>query len=234
MHEVPPIATYVFLSIVLLLIVQAFRWQRALGIASWFIVGVCSWLAITATLATMGFFEDFSSFPPRVALAVMPPFLAVLFIAWRTPTTLHTAPMRLFVTFQVFRVLMEMVLYSLYYAAVLPQQMTWDGRNFDVLVGITAPIVSILCLRSGKEMRGVVITWNVVSICLLVNIMIVGLLSAPTPFRVFTEGPANRVVALWPWIWLPSFVVPMALAGHILSLRQLLHRRSTIVHTPVK
>lgn len=227
MHAVPPITTIVFLSIVLVLIVQAYRWQRALGVSNWFVAGLACWLAFTAILALTGFFQDFTSFPPRVALAVMPPFLAVVFIAWRTPTSLFAGPMRLFVSFQVFRILMEMVLYALYYAAVLPEQMTWDGRNFDVLVGITAPIVSLICLRSGKEMRGVMIGWNIVSICLLVNIMIVGLLSAPTPFRVFTEGPANSVVALWPWIWLPSFVVPMALAGHVLSLRQLFHRPSS-------
>jgi hypothetical protein len=30
----------------------------------------------------------------------------------------------------------------------------------------------------------------------------------------------------WPFVWLPTFLVPVALFGHILSLRQLLVARS--------
>lgn len=226
MHPVPPIASFIFLAIVGILVVQVFRWQRALHGSVAIPLAVLGWLAVTAVLALNGFFEDFSTIPPRVAFAVAPPFLAVIFAAWKAPNELLAAPPRIFVTYQGFRVLMEVVLFMLYYVGVLPQQMTWEGRNFDVVVGITAPIVAWFCLRSGRTMRGPMIAWNMVSMILLANIMIVGLLSAPTPFRMFTEGPANRVVALWPWIWLPSFVVPMALAGHLFSLRQLLQMRT--------
>lgn len=227
MHPVPPIASFIFLGIVGVLVVQLFRWQRALRGSIAIPLAILGWLALTAALALNGFFEDFSSIPPRVVFAVAPPFFVVIIATWKAPRALHAAPPRLFVTYQGFRVFMEVVLFMLYYVGVLPQQMTWEGRNFDVVVGLTAPLAAWICLRRGREMRGVMIAWNLISMLILANIMVVGLLSAPTPFRVFTEGPANSVVALWPWIWLPSFVVPMALAGHLFSLRQLFLLRSS-------
>lgn len=233
MHIVPPIATILFLLIVGVLIGQVYRWQRILQAPRWITPAVVGWLALTAGVALSGFFEDFSTLPPRVILAVLPPFLTALWLTWKAPVTLYQAPPRAFVTYQGFRVVMEIVLFILFYVGVLPRQMSYEGRNFDILVGLTAPIMALLFLRRGKEQRTVMIAWNILSIGLLANIMIIGLLSAPTPFRVFTEGPANRVVALWPWIWLPSFVVPMALMGHLFSLRQLFAMQPSKKHSPV-
>jgi hypothetical protein len=56
---------------------------------------------------------------------------------------------------------------------------------------------------------------------LLFNIVIISILSTPTPFRFFMNEPANTIVAAWPFIWLPGFVVPMAFLLHVFSLKQL-------------
>ena len=47
----------------------------------------------------------------------------------------------------------------------------------------------------------------------------------PTPFRVFMKEPANTVVMKFPFILLPTFLVPLAYGLHFLSLRQLLMKR---------
>jgi hypothetical protein len=60
---------------------------------------------------------------------------------------------------------------------------------------------------------------------ILLNIVIVAVLSTPVPFRVFMNEPANTVILSFPFVWLPTVVVPIAFLGHIASLRQILSRK---------
>jgi len=43
----------------------------------------------------------------------------------------------------------------------------------------------------------------------------------PTPLRAFANEPASTFAASWPWVWLPAFLVPAALFGHLLAFRKL-------------
>jgi len=62
----------------------------------------------------------------------------------------------------------------------------------------------------------------VLGVLLLANIIAVALLSAPTPFRVFMNEPANTFITHVPWIWLPAVMVLAAVMGHALVFRWLL------------
>ncbi|MFY7999641.1 MAG: hypothetical protein ACOVSW_13665, partial [Candidatus Kapaibacteriota bacterium] len=119
---------------------------------------------------------------------------------------------------------MEIILWQLFLAGIIPVQMTFEGRNFDILVGLTAPIVAWLLARK-KMPRTALIVWNWASMAILLNIVIVAVLSTPVPFRVFMNEPANTVILSFPFVWLPTVVVPIAFLGHIASLRQILSRK---------
>ena len=54
---------------------------------------------------------------------------------------------------------------------------------------------------------------------LLITIVTIALLSFPKPFGWF--DPPNRIVAGWPFIWLPTVHVQLALFGHVVVLRRL-------------
>jgi hypothetical protein len=77
--------------------------------------------------------------------------------------------------------------------------------------------------------RKVAIAWNVIGLLLVANIVIISILSAPTPFRVFMNEPANTFIAYLPFVWLPSFIVPVAYWMHILSIKQLLSSKEETV-----
>ena len=47
----------------------------------------------------------------------------------------------------------------------------------------------------------------------------IAVMAFPAPFGLFT--PQNRIVAYFPWVWLPTFLVQLALAGHLLMFRKL-------------
>jgi hypothetical protein len=100
--------------------------------------------------------------------------------------------------------------------------MTFEGRNFDILSGITAPFVYWLAFRSGKINRPLLIIWNVFALLLLINIVVHAFLSFPTPFQQLAFEQPNRGVQYFPFIWLPTIVVPIVLFSHLASLWQLL------------
>jgi len=121
---------------------------------------------------------------------------------------------------QSFRFFVELLLWALFIENVAPVQMTFEGRNFDVLSGITAPIVALL-LAKGKISKSVLVAWNIACLALLVNIVSVAILSMPTPLRVFMNEPSNTNVTQFPVSWLPGLLVPLAYGLHFLSLRKL-------------
>jgi hypothetical protein len=66
---------------------------------------------------------------------------------------LHVPPENI-IRLQAFRFFVELLLLALFLEDQAPIQMTFDGRNFDVLSGITAPIVALLFAK-GKISRTV-------------------------------------------------------------------------------
>jgi hypothetical protein len=45
--------------------------------------------------------------------------------------------------------------------------------------------------------------------------------SAPGPQQLFHEPPPNLVPAVFPFLYLPAFIVPLTILLHLLSLQQL-------------
>lgn len=191
-------------------------------------VGVASWLALTAALGASGFFMDFASMPPRLLLMAMLQFtfLAGLAARPRSRSMLASLPLAAVTAFQVFRLPVEWLLAALAEEGALPTEMSWHGRNFDVLTGLTAPVMALLIWRLGeKRMRLPAIAWNIAGLALLFNVVAHGMLSVPYPFQKLHLSVDNTVVALFPICWLPFFLVPLALGLHIAALLRLFKER---------
>jgi hypothetical protein len=186
-------------------------------------LALTGWAVLTGILSLSGFLGDFSSFPPNMMIVLIVPLTAIIWMV-NTKTTkeilLHT-PAETIIGLQSFRVFVELLLWMLFITNLAPVQMTFEGRNLDILSGITAPLVAFLVYRK-KLSRTWTIVWNIACLGLLANIVITAILSMPTPFRVFLNDPANTIVAEFPIIWLPALLVPLAYGLHFLSIRQLL------------
>ena len=197
------------------------RWSgRAAGIAG----GVlAAWLALTLALAAAGVFSDFAAMPPRFPPILIIAVAAVVVLARSraiAPLLAATPPTWL-IHAQVFRVAVEFVLWRLVVAGAAPEIMSFTGRNFDIAVGLTAPVIAYACLTARVWPRAVALWWNVAGIAVLVNTVVNALLAVPTPLRVIVTEPPNSFVAVAPYIWLPAFLVPLAWSLHVLSIRQL-------------
>ena len=183
------------------------------------------WLAITGTLAATGALH-FSA--PPTMVPVFPLVFAIAIAVALSPVGRRLAldlPVAALVGFQGFRVLVELVLHRAYTEGLMPVQMSYAGRNFDIVSGATAIVVA-LWLARGRSSPSLVFAWNTLGVALLLNILIVALLSAPTPMRAFMNEPANVWVTRAPWIWLPTVMVLAAIMGHVLVYRRLWIQRA--------
>ena len=186
------------------------------------------WLLVLAVLAMQGFFRDFSDLPPRILLvATLPPvFLIFILLVSRTfRLLLKVIPESWFFYVQAFRILMELMLWLGYKGGFVPPQMTFEWLNFDIIVGITAPMAAYVFFGRGRYRRLEGIIWNVFGIVLLLNVVVIAYFSTPAPWRVFYNEPALTFVSEVPFIWIPGFIVPFALGMHVFSLVQLLTTR---------
>jgi hypothetical protein len=192
-----------------------------------------------ATLAAVwslsGIMADFSRFPFNFLPVLIIPLITSIFVTFHggfTEVLSHIPPARI-IRLQSFRFFVELLLWLLFIDGMLPVQMSFEGRNFDILAGITAPFIAWLAARQ-KISRNMLIAWNVICLGLLINIVTIAILSTPSPIRVFMEEPSNTVVAHFPVSFLPGLLVPLAYTLHFLSLRQLLTKRSTITSDELK
>ena len=185
--------------------------------------GLALWLALTLALAARGVLT-FEGLPPTMPILLVITIAASIRIALsRTGERLALGvPLGLLVLSQAFRLPLELIMHRLGEDGLMPVQMSYSGLNFDILTGLLAIPVGLLAL-TGRAPRGLVAAWNVLGTLLLVNVVTIALLSAPTPMRVFMNEPANVWVTQAPWVWLPTLLVPLALIGHIVVFRRLRH-----------
>jgi hypothetical protein len=189
------------------------------------IIIFCTWATYVSALSLSGFLRDFESLPPRLAFIFIPVVVMIIWAVFKSRKlrlAIKNINGRWLVGIQSYRIFVELSLWSLYITGRIPSSLTFEGSNWDVLVGLTAPFIAWLGYAGNKERKPLLIIWNLMGLGLLINIIARAVLSAPYPFRQFFEDPANTVVADFPIVFLPAFVAPFALFLHVASLRRLL------------
>ncbi|CAN5622357.1 hypothetical protein BH11BAC2_BH11BAC2_14530 [soil metagenome] len=180
-----------------------------------------SWLGFLVFYSSTDLVHDYSLIPPPFLLVIVPPLLFIIWFAsyLSKRISLQMIPLFLPVIIQSFRILIEVILFALYQNGIIPILMTFEGLNYDILVGITAIPAGFLIAKQKMSAKTTII-WNIFGILLLVNIVVIAILSSPLPIRMFMNEPTNTIVFWFPFILLPGFVVPFALLMHVVSIRQ--------------
>jgi len=181
------------------------------------------WLIFQAALVSSEFYLWVDAFPPRLPFfAVIPALvLIILLFIFARKDFISRLPLKTLTLLHVIRIPVEIVLLWLFQNEQVPQLMTFEGRNFDILSGLTAPIIYCLAFRNGKTNRPLLIAWNIFALLLLINIVTNAVLSIPAPFQQLAFEQPNRAVLYFPFVWLPAAVVPIVLFSHLASFWQL-------------
>jgi hypothetical protein len=182
------------------------------------------WLGLQAMVSLSGFYTVTNSVPPRFALLAGPAllFIIILFLTKPGRQYLDKLNIKAITILHVIRIPVELSLYWLYMYKAVPGLMTFEGRNFDILSGMTAPLVFYAAFMRKRFNRNLLLAWNFICLGLLLNIVINAILSAPFPFQQFAFDQPNIAVLYFPFVWLPCCVVPLVLLSHLASIKQLL------------
>jgi hypothetical protein len=204
------------------------RQQQAVFTKTFFVIA--GWLVLLAILSLAGFFRDFSTLPPRPVLAIILPAIALIVLSFRKKAIqlLQATPPHWLVVMQAFRIAVELQLWMAFMRGLLPEQMTFSGRNFDILSGVLGLVAGWLMWKFKPYWKPIAIIYNIIGLGLLLNILVIAVLSMPTPFRHFLDQPANTIVAEFPFIYLPGVLVVLAIGLHVFSLRQVFTRQAGV------
>jgi hypothetical protein len=178
------------------------------------------WLALSAAAALAGKLS-FTTVPPTMMVAVVIGIgLALSLGLSHTGERLAaTVPLAALVGSQAFRFPLELAMHRAMSEGLMPVQMSYSGLNFDILTGLSALLLGVVLAVRPVDYR-IVRAWNAIGFLLLFNIVTIAVLSTPL-FRVFHNEPANTWIASFPYVWLPTVLVPAALLGHVLVWRRL-------------
>lgn len=218
---------YISVLFVLTTVLTVGLFFKASGHSKITLVVVLCWLAIQGFIASTGFYTQTDSIPPRFLLLVLPPllFIALLFTTESGKRFIDSLDLRILTLLHTIRIPVEIVLFWLYMNKQIPELMTFEGRNFDILSGLTAPLVFYFYFAKKRLNRRLFIVWNIVCLLLLINIVANAVLSAPFTFQQFAFDQPNVAVLYFPFNWLPSCIVPLVLLSHLVAFRQLYHPR---------
>ncbi|SIT77041.1 hypothetical protein [Pontibacter indicus] len=213
---------YIYGTFVLTVLAAIYLFVKA-SASRWLVFVLLGWLVLTGALAWMGFFQVTDTLPPRFLIAVLPPLicLTILFSTSKGRAWLDQFDLKTLTLLQTMRIPVELVLYWLFLYQLTPELMTFEGRNFDILSGITAPLVYYFAFVQNKWRPQFLLIWNIVTLGILLFTVSNGILSAPSPVQQFAFEQSNVAVLLFPFIWLPAVVVPIAYYAHLISIRLL-------------
>jgi hypothetical protein len=184
------------------------------------------WLIVQAVLALTGFFQKFDVLPPRTfAFGPLPFFVVTIVYLVFFRKFLASLPLTVLTWIHVIRIPVELCLLFLFQNSLVPIEMTFEGRNFDILSGITAPIIYYLAFRNGKVNRSLLIAWNLAALALLTNIVTIAVLAFPSPFQAVGLHQPNIGVTYFPYVWLPAVIVPIVFFCHLTSLWRLISEK---------
>jgi hypothetical protein len=188
------------------------------------------WLAVQSAIALTGFYTETRTLPPRFLLIVLPPVILIitLFLSRKGRAFIDRLDAGKLVLLHTVRIPVELVLYWLFLHKAVPEIITFEGRNLDILAGLTAPLVYYFGFVRRKIGKTALIAWNIICLGLLANVVTHAVLSVATPFQKFAFDQPNVAVLHFPYVWLPACVVQLVLFSHLAVLRHLVREKPDV------
>jgi hypothetical protein len=183
------------------------------------IAGLAFWLVYVGLFSSLGYMRDVSLRPPGIVWIVGPVVLFVVLVLVRSSIGVSVAvaiPLWLILGFQTFRIGVEFLIHRLWEDGLVPKLLTYAGGNFDMFIGLSAPIIAWIATRGRLGLR-LAMGWNVLGLLSLTNAAASAVLTGPLKL-ISTEVP-NVAMGLFPYTFIPGFFAPLAVTLHVLAIR---------------
>ena len=180
-------------------------------------------MILQGLIAFTGFYAVTNVSPPRFPLLLLPSLIIMIVFLFsaKGKRMMKELSLKKLHWIHVVRLPVELLLHWLYIEKLVPRAMTYDGFNYDIISGITAPLIIAFAFRKNSYNRPALIAWNIFCLLLLFNIISIAIVSAESPFQQIAFSQPNRAVIYFPFVWLPSCIVPVVLFAHCASLYKL-------------
>lgn len=216
--------SYVYLVFGLTVLAALFLFYKATNHSKTFLIIIASWMIAQTVISFSGFYKITTTVPPRVGLLLMPPMvmIIILFSTRKGRSFIDSLDIKTLTLFHIIRVPVELTLLWLFMHKFVPELMTFEGRNFDILSGISAPVIYYFGFVKKGLNKSVILIWNFACLGLLINIAVNAILSVPGAFQQFAFEQPNVGILMFPFVFLPSVLVPMVLFSHLTAIRRIL------------
>lgn len=217
METVPKFVLLLFAATTLLTI---WLFYKAANESKKLLLLITTWMVIISALGIAGFYLNTEAIPPRMFLLIGPPFLLILILPFtsRGKIFIESLSLSRLTLLHTIRIPVEITLFYVALSGLIPEIMTFEGNNIDIISGISAPVMYFLVFKYKNIGMKSLLIWNYICIALLLNILIIAILAAPTPFQQIAFDSPNNAVTYFPFIWLPGLIVPVVLFSHVAAI----------------
>lgn len=185
---------------------------------------IAVWLIYLSILSYTEVLTDFS-LPPRVPLLVITPIMGLMIFSLFKKTTsdlVAITSVSWLIYIQGFRIIVELIIWGAYSEGVVPLQTTFEGYNFDIIIGLTAVPLAYYA-RKEKISRLTLMIWNIVGLLILGNTIRFFLFSVYFPEFLGQESAmVTEDFVTLPYLLIAGMFMPLAVYIHALSIKQLL------------
>ena len=219
--------TYISIIFILTTVLAIVLFYKAANNSTAVLLILLGWAIVQTALGLAKFYTNTSTVPPRFIFLAAPAVLFIIFLFSinKGRHFIDGLNIKYLTILHVVRIPVEIVLLWLFLNKVVPQIMTFEGRNFDIAAGITAPIVYYFGFIKNKLSKKIILLWNFICLALLLNIVVIAVLSAPTALQQFGFTQPNIAILYFPFNLLPGVIVPLVLLSHLAAIRQLLNNK---------
>ena len=193
-----------------------------------FLIFSLSWILIQSILGFYGFYQNINLTPPRIMLYGLLPILLIFastFFSLKGKKFIDSIDLKLLTYCHTIRIPIEIILTLLYHKGLMSVLVTFEGTNFDIFTGISAPIIVFFVFRKKAVHHRALLLWNFVCLILLLNVIVTAVLSTPSPLQLLSLAQPNVAILTFPFNLLPSFIAPLMLYAHLIAIRKILIKK---------
>ncbi|OEK00723.1 hypothetical protein BFP97_04010 [Roseivirga sp. 4D4] len=185
------------------------------------VILLITWVSYVVIMSFTGILDSLSM-PPRAPIFIIIPAFIIVFITTSRKgfrSVLHNTPKHVAVLIQSFRIIVETLIYGAFVEGFFPQRVTFEGLNYDILMGILALPVGFLIYK-GLIKRQIILAYNILG---LVVLSLTGYAFISSFYFSDFIGVGGEIALVQvPFILLPGVLLPFAIFYHVVSIRQCL------------
>lgn len=169
------------------------------------------WITYTGLISENLFNSDHKW---KTVFLILPLFMLVIYalISRAVFNVIKLIPPEYLIYIQSYRIFTELYFWLMYMNDLVSPRITINGLNYDMFIGLSAPIVGYYTLAQNKWPHLVAVFWNIAGILLVINIMLLSFSSA------------NNILFKFPHILVIGFIVPFGLIVNLMSLKVIVFR----------